>query len=166
LVLSGTLLAGMCFAVVTLTAHARSEGEEVSLDALQDVGNLMLVFVMLWAYLSFSQYLIIYAGNVAEDVPFYVRRERDGYQYVALGLIVLHFAVPFLILLSRRTKRSLTVLPRLAVGLLVMRLVDLYWLLAPSFYGRTLKVHWMDAAAPIGVGGLWLWYFLRQFERS
>jgi hypothetical protein len=103
---------------------------------------------------------------VAEDVTFYVHRERGGYQYLSLAVIVLHFAVPFLILLSRRTKRNARALRALAIGLLFVRLVEIFWCLAPNFYGHDLHVHWMDFAAPMGIGGLWLAYFLRRLDRS
>jgi hypothetical protein len=166
LMIAGQMLSGLCFAIAAVTTHARRDGEELPRDALHDVGNLLLVLVMVWAYLSFSQYLIIYAGNMAEDVPWYVHRQEGGWKTIALSLIALHFIVPFLILLSRRTKRSPRVLAALAFGLLGVRLVDLFWFTAPNFYGHSLRIHWMDIAAPLGIGGVWLFYYLRRLERS
>ena len=160
LVIVGAMLAGMAFTIVVVTSAA--EGEELVVGALQDLGNLMLVFVMLWAYFSFSQYLIIYAGNLAEETPWYLHRTAGGWQHLALGLILLHFCVPFTLLLSRRTKRNPSIIRVVALGLLGMRLVELYWFAAPNFYGHHLRVHWMDLAAPIGVGGIWLYWFSRR----
>jgi hypothetical protein len=161
LVIVGSLLSGMAFNIVTVVTEA-DEGE-VPRDRLHDLGNLLLVFTMLWAYLSFSQYLIIYAGNTAEDVPFYYHRTEGGWQQVALGLIVLHFAVPFTVLITRRTKRSPRALRAVAVGMLVMRLVELFWFIAPNF-GHGLRVGLLDVAAPLGVGGLWVLWFMRRLR--
>jgi hypothetical protein len=80
-------------------------------------------------------------------------------------LIVLHFAVPFLVLVSRRSKRSPEVLVRVAIGLLVMRLVELFWITVPNFSPHHLTLHWMDLVLPVGVGGVWLWFFLRRLGR-
>lgn len=166
LLFAGQLLSALAFVVVVLRAHAESEGLDLNVDALHDVGNFLLVAVMLWAYLSFSQYLIIYAGNMAEDVPFYVHRQEGGYKRIAQALIALHFIAPFLILLSRRTKRSPRVLAALALFLFAMRFVEIYWLVMPNFNAHALTLHWMDVAAPVGIGGVWLWVFLRRFDRS
>jgi len=163
IVMVGQLLSGMCFVVAALVLVAAREESDVSRDALHDLGNMMLVFTMLWAYTSFSQYLIIYAGNVSEDVPFYVHRAYGGWQHVGVALILLHFTVPFLVLLSRRSKRSTEMMVRVALGVLAMRLVDLFWMTAPSFSDR-LRVHWMDLVLPIAIGGIWLWYFLRRLS--
>lgn len=166
LLFAGQMLSALAFVVVILRAHADSEGLDLNIDALHDVGNFLLVAVMLWAYLSFSQYLIIYAGNMAEDVPFYVHRQEGGYKRIAQALIVLHFIAPFLILLSRRTKRSPRVLALLALFLFAMRFVETYWMVMPNFNAHALTLHWMDVAAPVGIGGVWLWVFLRRFDRS
>jgi hypothetical protein len=161
LVVVGSMLGALCFSIVVVT----SEGDDdISKDRLHDLGKLLLVFVMLWAYLSFSQYLIIYAGNMAEDVPFYVHRAHGGWQHVALGLIVLHFAVPFVVLLTRRTKRSPKALRAVAIGILAMRFVELFWFVAPNFHGQRIRVGLLDVAAPIGIGGLWLFYFSRRLR--
>jgi len=124
------------------------------------------VFVMLWAYVSFSQYLIIYAGNMAEDATWYAYRSNNGWQHLSLALIVLHFAMPFLILVSRRSKRSPKVLGFLVALILTMRLVENYWVIAPNFHHERITGHWLDVIAPIGVGGIWLWAFLKRFGRK
>lgn len=162
LLVVGSLLVGMAFSIVWITSDTSEK--ELSIDRLHDLGNLLLVFTMLWAYLSFSQYLIIYAGNMAEDVPFYVHRSEGGWQHVSLGLIALHFAVPFVVLITRRTKRSPRALRTVALGILFMHLVEIFWFVAPNFYGHDMHVHWMDVAAPIGVGGLWVFWFSRRLR--
>jgi hypothetical protein len=165
IVIVGQMLGAIAFAVCLMILEKHRAGDDVPIPALHDLGNLMLVFVMLWAYTSFSQYLIIYSGNLAEDTPFYVHRTDGGWQAVALALVLLHFAVPFLLLLSRRTKQSPRLLGALAAFLLVMRLVELFWTAAPNFYGHHLHLHWLDIAMPLGIGAVWLAFFFHRFGR-
>ncbi|HEY4120589.1 MAG TPA: hypothetical protein VGM56_22145 [Byssovorax sp.] len=160
LVVVGALLSAMAFAIVVVTSDAKEH--ECPTQALHDLGNLLLVFTMLWAYLAFSQYLLIYAGNIAEEVPFFVYRTEGGWQHVSLALIVLHFAVPFFVLLSRRTKRNPERLRAVAVFVLLMRLVELFWFVAPNFKGTALAVGPLDLLAPIAVGGVWFYAFVRR----
>jgi hypothetical protein len=129
---------------------------------LHDLGKLLLAFVMLWAYFSFSQFLIIWSGNLNEEIPYYTHRMHAGWQWIGLTLIVLHFIVPFLMLLSRRIKRDPRTLFWLAAGIIVMRLVDLFYLIAPEGPVPGLRVHWMDLLLPLGLGGLWLAAFAWQ----
>lgn len=129
-----------------------------------DLGNLTLAFVLLWTYTAFSQFLIIWAENLTDEVPWYLHRTHGGWQGIAIALIALQFAVPFLLLLSRITKRSAALLSVVAAGILVMRLVDYFWLVAPTFHPAALRVHWMDLVAPVGIGGIWLTVFLGRLK--
>jgi hypothetical protein len=126
---------------------------------LNDLGNFLLAFVMFWAYIAFTQYLIIWSGNLPEEIPWYLHRNRGGWQWVALALIGFHFAVPFLLLLARQTKRQPRRLLAVAVMLLLMRLLDLNWLVMPAFHPDRLTGHWLYLAAPLAVGGFWLTAF-------
>ena len=132
---------------------------------LHDVGKLLLTFVMVWAYFSFSQFLIIWAGNLPDEIPWYLERLRGGWGYIGLSLVFLHFALPFALLLSRDIKRNFKLLRAVAVLVLFMRFVDLYWLTAPDFRKGHFGVSWMDFLAPVGLGGIWLATFLWQLER-
>ncbi len=132
-----------------------------------DYGNLMLAFVMLWGYTGFSQFLIIWSGNLPEENVWYLHRMSQGWQYWAGFLLVFHWAIPFVVLLSRKTKRQARTLAMVAAGLILMRLADLYWLIAPAFQHEGeghFTFHWMYAAAPLALGGIWLWYFLGQLK--
>lgn len=129
-----------------------------------DYGNLLLTFTMLWAYLSFSQYLIIWSGNLQDEIPWYTTRATGGWAWVAVFLIVFHFAVPFLVLLTRFVKRRMKLLAAVAAGLIVVSLVDLYWLMMPAFERGGPEFHWTDVAAPIGVGGLWIAFFISRLK--
>ncbi len=128
-----------------------------------DLGTLMFATVMLWAYTSFSQYLIIWSGNLAEEAPWYVLRISNGWQLVGMGLALLHFAVPFFLLLMRRVKKDASYVALVGILLLVMRFVDTYWQIAPPFH-RDLSPTWMDLAAPVGLFGLWVAFFISRLK--
>jgi len=129
-----------------------------------DLGNLMLAFTMLWAYFSFSQYLIIWAGNLPEEIKWYLNRSYTSWRVVAMALAAFHFAVPFVVLLSRTVKRQGRLLVRLAIWILCVRLIDLLWLIAPEFHHDGLSVSWLDIVLPIALGGLWLGAFIWQLR--
>jgi hypothetical protein len=165
----GWTLSGLAFTILLL---ARLAGE-APLDrayrpvTVHDLGKLLLAFTMMWGYVNFSQFLIIWSGNVGEETPFYLRRLEGGWQVVAVLLLVFHFALPFALLLSRPLKRNPRALAAVAGLMLLMRLVDLFWLIGPDLAGHgqgdaPLRVHWMDLAAVLGLGGLWLFLFARQ----
>ena len=143
-----------------------------------DLGKLSLAFVMLWAYFNFSQYMLVYAANLVEEIPYFIARISHGWQYLALFLVIFHFAVPFLLLLSRDLKRNPHRLVWVALALLVVRYVDLFMLVTPEFDASGVNlhmlpgehegvffVHWLDLAAPLAIGGLWLWMFFTQLAR-
>ncbi len=130
-----------------------------------DLGNLMLAFVMLWAYISFSQFLIIWSGNLPEETPWYLHRTDHGWQGIALFLVAFHFFVPFSILLTRKSKRNATILAKVAVAVFLIRYADIYWLIAPAFaHGGGIHLSWMDVVAPLALGGLWLGLFVRNLR--
>jgi hypothetical protein len=130
---------------------------------VHDHGKLMLTFIMLWAYFSFSQLLIIWAGNLPSEITFFTRRLYSGWQAVALALVVFHFAVPFLLLLSRAFKREARTLVWLASWMIFMRFVDLYWYIEPNF-SKTVHVNWLVFVVPVAIGGLWMATFLRNLK--
>lgn len=151
--------------VVILLAAEEPFAKLVSGRLLNDFGNLLLMFTMLWAYLSFSQFLIIWAGNLRDEIPWYVSRAEGGWAVVAVTLIVFHFAVPFLLLLLRSAKRSRQVLAAVAAGLVVMSVVDVFWLTVPAYDRSGPQFHWMDWAATLGIGGLWLGRFAAHLRK-
>jgi hypothetical protein len=126
---------------------------------VHDHGKLLLAFMMLWGYFAISQFLIIWSGDLPEEVGFFKDRFTGGWGAVALGIVFLHFVLPFFLLLSRDLKRDVRKLSTVAALLVVMRWADLYWLAAPAFSPGRFRVHWVDLAAPLAMGGLWLWLF-------
>ena len=128
-----------------------------------DFGKLLLAFTMLWAYLNFSQFLIIWSGNLPEEIPWYIERMHGAWGFVAVALVVGHFFLPFLLLLSRDLKKSKW-LPRVAIFILVMRLVDTIFLIAPSWEHHGFPLHWLNLALPAGLTGVWLFLFARNLQ--
>jgi hypothetical protein len=167
LFLAGQGLNAMAFliALTVIMSRRRPMVDVITPRHLHDLGKLMLALVMVWAYFSFSQFLIIWAGNLAEEIPWYVRRLHGGWQYVGLMLVFIHFALPFALLLSREVKRSAEFILGVSVLILAMRLVDLYWLVMPDYRSTGFGVNWTDIAAPIALGGLWLWAFTGQLNK-
>jgi hypothetical protein len=162
----GQGVTGLAFSVLVVVTLREFEpwSKIVTPVRLNDLGNLMLASVMFWAYCSFFQYLVIWSGNLPEENFWYVHRARGGWQYVAYALAALHFALPFLLLLSRQLKRQAVDIGRIAILLLCMRYIDLYWLIVPSFeHGKSgpqgFSIHWLDLAAMSAIGGAWLWVF-------
>ena len=160
-------LTSMAFLITLMVFLSRRKpmSEVLTQRHLHDLGKLLLALVMVWAYFSFSQFLIIWAGNLPEEIPWYLTRINHGWGYVALVLVFGHFALPFALLLSRDLKRSFNLLWRIAVFILLMRLVDLYWIVVPDFRKESFSVSLTDFAAPLGLLGLWLAYFLAQLEK-
>ena len=165
LILIGEVLSAMCFAIVVerILVNYKPMSELLKPDYVQDHGKWMMVFIMMWAYFSFSQWLIIWAGNLPEEITWYMTRLSGGWAYVGLWLVVFHFAVPFVLLLSRPFKRDIRRLVWLAIWLMLMRYVDLLWMIEPNFSAR-VHVTLADVVVPVAMGGLWLAYFFRNLS--
>ncbi|HEV8139754.1 MAG TPA: hypothetical protein VGP81_08285 [Pyrinomonadaceae bacterium] len=130
-----------------------------------DWGNLTLALVMLWTYFAFSQYLLIWSGNLPEETTWYVARKHGGWGAIALAVVIFQFAFPFLMLLSRATKKNAQRLAMLAALILVMRIIDVIWLIEPTYSRGDFVFNWMDYVAPIAIGGLWLGTFAWQLQK-
>jgi hypothetical protein len=160
LLIAGQLISSMSLmiAVVVLLARTEPFASVLQKRHLHDLGKLLLAFVMLWAYFDFSQLLIIWSGNQPEEISFYRTRLYGGWGVVAVIVLVFHFFVPFFLLLSQDLKRNAKVLPKIAIWLIFMRLVDLFWMTRPEFTPRAVPT-WLDIVLPLGLGGLWLGFF-------
>jgi hypothetical protein len=162
------VLTGLAFAVAVLLCLGTRPPLSVFLSPanLRDLGSLLLAFVMFWAYMSFSQFLLIWAGNLPEEIPWYLRRTRGGWMIVAIILIALHFALPFLLLISRDIKEHPARLAAVALGLLVMRFIDVFWWIEPAYDHELGYIFWLlDVAAVVALGGIWVWWFLRELGK-
>ncbi|MEQ8789308.1 MAG: hypothetical protein RIC55_23645 [Pirellulaceae bacterium] len=132
---------------------------------LADLGSLLLALVMIWAYFAFSQFMIIWSANLPVEASWYLLRLQGGWQWSALSLLALHFAAPFLLLLSRETKSSPVRMTAIGLLLLAVHLVALHWHVAPVFHPDRFHFAWTDVAAPLAMGGIWLFLFLRLLRR-
>jgi hypothetical protein len=162
----GEVLLTFSFLVAVLVLLSKREpfASFLTRQHYHDIGNLMLAFTMLWAYMSFAQFLIIWAENLPDEIPWYVRRFSGGWGYIAWTIAIFHFFVPFFLLLLRFVKKNPTRLRTLAVWIIIMKVLDVFWIVEPAFRQRGLEVYWTDAAALIGLGGIWLAYFIRNLK--
>ena len=179
----GQVLTTFCFTIWLLTRLAAIEpiSRMFKVEYLHDFGKLMFAFVVLWAYLSFSQWLIIWSGNMLSEIRWYLMRLYHGWQYFGTALIFVHFVFPFALLLSRSLKRHAGRIVAVCFLLLFMRLVDLFWITAPNFYpgaefgpghpataglnGFGLVDALMYIVCPIAMGGIWLFFFYLQLSK-
>ncbi len=163
----GQALTAMAFSIIMLVwlSGHKPLSQVVRPAQFQDLGSFLLTFVMLWAYLEFSQFLIIWGGNLSDEIPWYLRRMEGVWGHVGLLLVILSFAFPFFLLLFRNVKRRTRSLLMVAFLVLMMRLVDMYWMVLPAFGGGSVHLMWMDVALPLAMGGLWFAYFLWQLQR-
>ena len=166
LMIGGQVLSAFAFVIPVLLLVADREPFDhfITAEQFHDLGKLMLAFVMLYAYFAFSQFLIIWSGNLPEETPWYLARLKGGWQYMAVLVLFLQFVLPFVILLSRNLKRNARQLAAVALIVLAARLLDLFWLITPAFSPAQFSIHWMDVAAVFGIGGLWLSYFVWQLR--
>ena len=163
----GQVLSAFTLVIVLVSAMSDEEPFRgvITRDTTHDLGKLLFAFVMLWGYVHLSQFLIVWSANVPEEIPWYIKRTQGGWKYLAWAIIAAHFVAPFLALLSRPLKRDVRRLAAVASVLFAARWLDLYWLIAPSFGRPRLTLHWLDVAAAVGLGGVWLWVFARELGR-
>jgi len=159
-------LSALCFGIIMLTVLTRYSPyrEIIKPSQFHDLGKLTLAFVMLFAYFSFSQWLIIWSGNLPDEISWFLQRIRGAWGWVMIAIILLYFALPFALLLSRELKRAGRRLIGLAILLLVMGMVNIYWYVVPNFHDAKLFSIWYFAA-PIGLGGLWVAMFFHNFRQ-
>lgn len=164
-------VSGLAFviAMTAVLAKHTALGEITGKSHFHDLGKLLLALVMLWTYFAFSQYLIIWSGNLPEEIVYYLPRTAEAWGAIAVFVAILHFALPFLALLSRSTKRDPNKLVIIAVLILIMRLIDFFWMVTPSFTKERFPTGlWeivLNLAAPLGLGGLWFAAYLWQLGK-
>jgi hypothetical protein len=156
------LLSALAASIVLIAFLAEAPALAPLLDTKcrRDLGNLLLAFVIFWTYVTFSQYLIIWSGNLPREIGWYLSRTTTGWKAVVTGLALLQFAIPFAVLLFRSTKQSLTRLGMVAALVFAMGAVQIYWLVAPAFGGPFSGPWWTSLLAFAGMGGLWTSLFL------
>jgi hypothetical protein len=166
LTIGGQGLSTMAFTIIVLAALSRVPpmSSVATAERFHDLGKLMFAFVLLWAYFSVSQLLITWSANLPEEIPFYLERLHGAWYPVSVALLLFHFALPFLVLLSAGFKRNPHVVKWIALWLLVMRVVDIAWTVGPVFRGEGSGLDWLDFAAVVGMGALWLGFFFSNLS--
>jgi len=167
IIVAGQGLCGLSFAVAVVALLVRREPMSDVLRAghFHDLGKLMFAFVMLWAYFSFSQFLIIWAGNLPEEIPFYLDRMHNGWGVVSSIIVLGHFILPFCLLLSADLQRRQRALANVAWFIVAIRLVDLIWIVAPFFNQGGMPVNLANVGIPVGLGGVWVYLFAGQLKK-
>jgi len=160
----GQMLVAFAFAVAAAYAFGSAACDEAARGRWHDLGNLLLTYVLTWAYLAYTQFLVIWSENLPREIAWYLPRLQTSWVWLGGALVALHFALPLAILLSRVAKRSPALLAALAATLVVAHLADVYWLVMPAFRRDGFALAWSDAAALAGVGAVWaaLWNRARR----
>lgn len=164
LVCVGQLLSGYAFVLLmVLVLKPEPIARLLTPKLLNQLGNLLLAFVLLWTYMAFSQFLIIWNGNLPHEISWYRHRVDGGWKWVLVSIAAFHFGVPFVILLSREAKRRSAILAGVAAAVVAAHLVYDYWMILPAV--PALEMPWLHLSVPLGVGGIWFWWFARQMSR-
>lgn len=167
IVLIGQILTAFAF-VTLLLAWLRDQApfrKVVTRTHFHDLGNLLLAFVVFWTYVSFSQLLVIYSGNLPQEIEWYLHRIAGGWKWVIGLLALFHFFVPFFLLLFRVMKQNVARLAVIASLIFCMHIVEVFWVIEPSFFREGMHVHWLDFSTIVGVGGVWLALFAANLKR-
>jgi len=162
----GLMALSICIITVLLLSQEEPMRTMLRKTEMHDLGKLMLAFVMLYAYLSFSQWLITWSGNLPQEIQFYLNRLSGNWMNLSRFLILFEFAVPFALLLSRRLKKQPGFMVPFCAGIIVIRMIDLYWHVEPNFitHGSQFAFNWMYLAATVGLGGIWVFFFIRSLK--
>ena len=164
----GQGLTAMCFAIIALAALSKREPlrDAVNTSHFHDLGKLLLMFVMLWGYMAYSQLIIIWSGNLTDEIPWYLPSFHTSWGWVGgLGLILFQFIVPFCLLLSRPLKQKPAALCGVVGLLFVMRFVDLFWIIMAQSYPSGFRIHWLNFVLPVALGGIWMAGYLWQLKK-
>jgi len=166
LVCIGQMLGALAFVIILIgwLGPRTSLFEILSKENFHHLGNLLLTFTMLWAYLAYAQLIVIWSGDLPHEIGWYLHRIAGGWRIIAFTLLIFHFFGPFFFLLFRQTKRNPQVLVAVAAVIFLTHIIDVWWMIAPSVYQRGFYVTWMTPLALIGIGGIWLSVFLKHLE--
>jgi hypothetical protein len=164
LTLGGHGLSTLAFAIIVLAilAGTKPMSTLLSAETIHDLSKLMFGFVLLWAYFNVSQLIIVWSGNLPEEIPFYLERLHGVWAPISILLLLGQFVLPFLLLLSRDLKRNPRQVRWIAALILVMRIVDITWTIGPVFRHEGSGLSWVDFAVVLAMGGLWLTFFWRN----
>jgi hypothetical protein len=168
LICIGQMLSGLAFVILLLAwlGPRSSLSAIIGKENFHHLGSLLLAFTMLWAYLAFSQLLVIWSGDLPHEISWYLHRVAGGWRWIVVFLVLFHFFGPFFLLLSRQMKETRRALATIAAVMFVAHIVDVWWMITPTFYPHGIHLSWLDFAALLGVGGVWFFFFIRNLKRK
>jgi hypothetical protein len=157
LICIGQMLGALAFMIILLgrLAPRTSLGKITGPENFHHLGTLLFAFTMMWAYLAFGQLLVIWSGDLPHEISWYLHRIGGNWRWIVVFIFLFHFLIPFFLLLSRKTKRSVAALTTMAGSIFIAHVIDVWWLVTPTFYPHGIRVSWLDFAAIIGIGGIW-----------
>lgn len=164
----------LCVALLLLNRNKEPYAQAISSPLTKDLGNMLFALTMVWGYMTLSQYLITYSGNLPEEVPYFIKRNEAGWQILSGFIVLIQFFIPFTALLASRVKRYAKNLVAVALMIFFIRIFDTYWVLMPSMRGPHQSLaesmnfanHWQDWVALLGFGGLWFGLFGSQMHQA
>ena len=157
LICIGQMLSALAFMIILLAwlAPRTSLSKITGTENFHHLGSLLLAFTMMWAYMAFGQLLIIWSGDLPHEISWYLHRIGGGWRWIVVAIFLFHFLIPFFLLLSRKTKRSVVRLTIVAAFVFAAHILDVGWLVTPTFFPTGIHISWLDFAAILGVGGIW-----------
>jgi hypothetical protein len=166
LICVGQMLSALAFVLVLIgwRRPRTALADVISKERFHHLGNLLLAFTMMWAYLAYSQLIVIWSGDLPHEIEWYLHRIAGGWRWIAIVLLLFHFFGPFAFLLFRATKRSAKSLVAVAAIIFATHIIDVWWLVAPSIYQRGFHFSWLGVVALFAIGGVWFAAFLKKVE--
>ncbi|MFH2036912.1 MAG: hypothetical protein ABIJ45_10955 [Candidatus Zixiibacteriota bacterium] len=164
-IFSGAFLA-MLSLTVFIIIRLQSQGvltNEITGEHFHDLGKLMFAFTIFWGYMAFSQYFLMWYGNIPEETVWFLHRWEGSWRTVTFLIVFGHFCLPFFVLFPQTIKRNKTIMSIIAIWILLMRWVDLHWIIMPTLYHHGVHLSWIDGVTMIGMGGIFLFLFWRIF---
>jgi hypothetical protein len=164
-IFAGSFLSVLAFLVIIATALRKKKvlSDIITIEHYHDLGKFLFGFTIFWGYMAFSQYFLIWYGNIPEETIWFRHRWEGTWKYITMVLVFGHFLIPFLMLMLRAVKRNLNLLRIISYWILFMHFLDLYWLVMPNLYEHGFHISWIDFATFLGLGGIFLWYFWSQY---
>ena len=162
-VFAGSFLGFLTFMTLYIIS-LRKKGilaETITSEHFRDLGKLIFAFLIFWGYMAFSQYFLIWYGNIPEETVWFLHRWDGNWKIISLILVFGHFVIPFFVLFPMEIKKNIPVMLTISIWILIMHWIDIYWLVMPSLHSHGIRFSWMDLTTLIGLGGIFIWRFLR-----